>query len=120
MSKDPQKLSPAILGGVAAAALCVSFVVFRARGASGDVREWQPSDHDQPAGQQNAQGKPRQAQKHAASSQANGAENLVELAWTRACAGCHGGSGRGDGPQGPMVRAPDLTRADWQGRVTDA
>jgi len=32
---------------------------------------------------------------------------------------CHGERGRGDGPQGPMLRAPDLTRADWQSRVTD-
>ncbi len=42
------------------------------------------------------------------------------MAWGRSCVTCHGESGRGDGPQGPMVRAPDLTRADWQGRVTDA
>ena len=42
------------------------------------------------------------------------------MAWGRSCVACHGESGRGDGPQGAMVRAPDLTRADWQGRVTDA
>ena len=28
--------------------------------------------------------------------------------------------GRGDGQMGPMVQAPDLTRADWQSKVTDA
>ena len=27
--------------------------------------------------------------------------------------------GRGEGPQGPMVRAPDLTDAAWQDRVKD-
>ncbi len=28
--------------------------------------------------------------------------------------------GKGDGQMGPMVHAPDLTRADWQSQVTDA
>jgi cytochrome c oxidase cbb3-type subunit 3 len=28
--------------------------------------------------------------------------------------------GRGDGPSGPMVQAPDLTRPEWQSKVTDA
>ena len=29
-------------------------------------------------------------------------------------------TGLRDGPQGPMLHAPDLSRADWQSRVTDA
>lgn len=45
---------------------------------------------------------------------------LIELAWMRNCARCHGSRGRGDGPEGPMVKSPDLTRADWQAKVTDA
>lgn len=44
---------------------------------------------------------------------------LVDVAWRQNCAPCHGPVGRGDGPQGPMVRAPDLTRADWQANITD-
>lgn len=44
---------------------------------------------------------------------------LIELAWQRNCATCHGSAGRGDGPQGPMVQAPDLTDAAWQTRITD-
>ena len=27
--------------------------------------------------------------------------------------------GHGDGPSGPMVKASDLTREEWQARVTD-
>jgi cytochrome c oxidase cbb3-type subunit 3 len=27
--------------------------------------------------------------------------------------------GRGDGQIGPMVQAPDLTRTDWQAKVSD-
>ena len=44
---------------------------------------------------------------------------LIELAWQRNCLRCHGPSGRGDGPESPMVKAPDLTRAEWQDKVTD-
>jgi len=80
-----------------------------------EVREWQPSDHDLPVGQQQGQVAPRPA-----ASGSQGSQELVELAWQRNCATCHGQRGKGDGPQGPMVRAPDLTRADWQARVGDA
>ena len=80
------------------------------RGPS-DVREWTPNDHDQPAsapGQVSA----RQA--------GEGPDpTLIDLAWKRNCATCHGPMGHGDGPQGPMVRAPDLTRADWQQNISD-
>jgi cytochrome c oxidase cbb3-type subunit 3 len=45
---------------------------------------------------------------------------LVEFAWQSSCARCHGPYGRGDGPDGPMVKAQDLTREEWQAKVTDA
>lgn len=45
--------------------------------------------------------------------------SLVDLAWQKNCVSCHGPRGRGDGPQGPMVRAPDLTRVEWLDRVSD-
>ncbi|WP_044236686.1 c-type cytochrome [Chondromyces apiculatus] len=78
----------------------------------GDVREWTPADHDQP-GQPGAQVSARPA--------GDGADQgLVDLAWQRNCFTCHGSKGRGDGPQGPMVRAPDLTDPAWQDRVTDS
>ena len=44
---------------------------------------------------------------------------LAEAAWAQTCASCHGPAGRGDGPNGSLVKAPDLTRADWQAKVTD-
>lgn len=82
--------------------------------SSSDVREWQPSDHDQPIGPSG-----QVAAKPGSSSQSGPDKSLVELAWQRNCASCHGAVGRGDGPQGPMVRAPDLTRSEWQTQVTD-
>ena len=44
---------------------------------------------------------------------------LLDMAWRKNCATCHGSAGRGDGPQGAMVRAPDLSRPDWQEKVSD-
>ncbi|HSN97854.1 MAG TPA: c-type cytochrome [Candidatus Nanopelagicales bacterium] len=80
--------------------------------APSDVREWTAEDHDQPA---------RPGAQVAARPGGEGADtSLVELAWQRNCFTCHGARGRGDGPQGPMVRAPDLTDPAWQDRVKDA
>ena len=83
--------------------------------APSDVREWAPTDHDQPPAT------PGTANPRAGTTARPGAEiDLVQLAWDKSCATCHGARGRGDGPQGPMMRAADLGRADWQDRVTDA
>ena len=46
-------------------------------------------------------------------------KQLVELTWRQQCTTCHGPTGRGDGQMGPMVKAPDLTLADWQGKTTN-
>jgi cytochrome c oxidase cbb3-type subunit 3 len=73
------------------------------------VREWTPADHDQP---------PEEAVRTASQPVAS-APNLAEVTWATNCQRCHGPRGEGDGPEGPMVRASDLTRADWQARVTD-
>jgi cytochrome c oxidase cbb3-type subunit 3 len=44
---------------------------------------------------------------------------MVDLTWRSQCQSCHGPSGRGDGPQGPMNKAADLGREDWQAKVKD-
>lgn len=80
----------------------------------GEVREWTPADHDQPA---NTQAQAPQVSARPGASELD--PNLIDLAWQKNCASCHGPRGRGDGPQGPMVRAPDLTRDEWQDRVSD-
>jgi cytochrome c oxidase cbb3-type subunit 3 len=80
------------------------------RGPS-EVREWKPEDHDQP---------PSAAGQVTARPGTDGVDpSLIDLAWRRNCVTCHGAIGRGDGPQGPMVRAPDLTRPDWQANISD-
>jgi mono/diheme cytochrome c family protein len=70
-------------------------------------REWSPADHDQ-AGPPPSRSDPAEAQ-----------AQLIEVSWSRQCATCHGPTGHGDGPSGPMVQAPDLSRAAWQDSVTD-
>jgi mono/diheme cytochrome c family protein len=83
--------------------------------APSDVREWAPGDHDQ------APSTPGTANPRAGTTARPGAEiDLVQLAWEKSCVTCHGARGRGDGPQGPMLRAADLGRAEWQDRVSDA
>jgi mono/diheme cytochrome c family protein len=48
------------------------------------------------------------------------AEQLVELAWRQQCTSCHGPMGKGDGQMGRMLAAADLTREEWQAKVSDA
>lgn len=92
----------------------------RAPSASG-LPEWTPKDHERgeesaraAQGQSPATGKPKKA------SPEEEAAEVAELTWSTQCSTCHGRDGKGDGPQGPMVKAPDLTRPDWQDKVKDA
>lgn len=86
----------------------------------GEVREWRPEDHDRTDESPAAGRVPGRAPAASASGAAASIAPLVEATWRTQCALCHGMGGAGDGPQGPMVRAPNLTRADWQAKVTDA
>jgi cytochrome c oxidase cbb3-type subunit 3 len=56
----------------------------------------------------------------AAAAKSGEVDQLVELTWRQQCVTCHGPIGHGDGPMGPMVRAPDLTAGDWQSKISDA
>lgn len=86
--------------------------------APGDARDWLASDHDQPP--EADQSPPPDRNAPAGRAQAPGANpDLVEVAWQRNCQECHGSAGRGDGPKGMGIRAPDLTRAAWQAQVSD-
>ena len=84
--------------------------------SASDLREWTPTDHDRAEESARiASG----AQAAPAGSGADGTRTLVEVTWRQQCLQCHGMLGHGDGPSGPMVKAPDLTRDDWQSKVTD-
>jgi mono/diheme cytochrome c family protein len=84
-----------------------------AQGAAGQV----PARQGPQAGQAGQAGQPGQAGQ---AGQASDVAQLVEITWRQQCSSCHGPMGRGDGQMGPMVQAPDLSRADWQSQVSDA
>jgi mono/diheme cytochrome c family protein len=93
------------------------------------AREWTPADHDHIEDQMRAaQGTPgggggdgdgQQGMATGDGKQAQ-AMQMIESIWKSQCSVCHGATGKGDGPQGPMLRARDLTLEDWQSNTTDS
>jgi cytochrome c oxidase cbb3-type subunit 3 len=79
--------------------------------SSDGLKEWAPADHD---GE-----KKTAAANQGPKGDGGGAPPLVELTWRNQCQSCHGPNGHGDGPQGAMVKAQDLSRDDWQAKVND-
>lgn len=84
---------------VAAAAACD-----RAPSPAG-LQDWTSADHDGEKAQPAPNGK------QGARGDAGGTPALVEITWRNQCASCHGMGGKGDGPQGPMFKPPDLTQS---------
>jgi mono/diheme cytochrome c family protein len=80
------------------------------------IPEWSPADHDR--AEENA--KLQAAPAGSARTAAQQTTALVEAAWKSQCLRCHGPTGRGDGPEGPMNQTPDLTRGEWQAKLSDA
>jgi mono/diheme cytochrome c family protein len=85
------------------------------------LKEWTPADHDRAEEQARIQSGQQAAAdpKGGAPAGSSGPNALIEVAWQQNCASCHGATGHGDGPSGPMVKASDLTREEWQAKVTD-
>lgn len=81
----------------------------------GEVREWRPADHDHPTALR--PGNNRQTPQNAANKDDN--SQLANDIWGKACTRCHGARGKGDGPEGKMRGAPDLTNPEWLASVTD-
>jgi cytochrome c oxidase cbb3-type subunit 3 len=82
------------------------------------LKEWSPNDHH--SADDDKSGGSGAARQGAQAPKGRDTPQLVELAWRQQCTACHGAMGKGDGPTGPMVQAPDLTNADLQAKATDA
>lgn len=85
----------------------------------GDLRTWRAEDHDHttnPGQDQVVSGPDAGPSPELARV---GLDEVTIIAWNQNCVRCHGRIGRGDGPQGAMVRATDLTNPAWQRSVTD-
>jgi cytochrome c oxidase cbb3-type subunit 3 len=88
------------------------------RDASG-LTEWTPADHDHQAEPRMRRTMANMAQKanpHSAPGQKN---QVIDVTWLKQCATCHGKRGKGDGPSSTMVKARDLTNAEFQATLSD-
>ncbi len=84
--------------------------------APADLRPWRPSDHDHTA---NPNADQVQVTDAGSAEPGHGLDDVTIVAWQQNCTSCHGALGRGDGPQGPMLHAADLSRSEWQAATTD-
>jgi cytochrome c oxidase cbb3-type subunit 3 len=89
---------------------------FACNEAPADLRQWRPSDHDHTA---NPNADQVQVTDAGSSEPGHGLDDVTVVAWQQNCTSCHGTLGRGDGPQGPMLHAADLSRPDWQAATSD-
>jgi mono/diheme cytochrome c family protein len=81
-----------------------------------DLRTWRATDHDHT---ENPNADQVQVSDAGSDSPGHGLDDVTIVAWQQNCTGCHGPLGRGDGPQGQLVHASDLSRPDWQASITD-
>lgn len=92
--------------------------------------EWTPADHDSRGnpspGQVDTQAR-RTVQADTPTRRPgmpnlsqHGIDDVVLATWKQSCTPCHGLIGRGDGPQGAMLRPTDLTSAAFQERAIDS
>ncbi len=85
-----------------------------------DLREWRPSDHRHTTeAKSDNEGESPQVT-GSAEPPLPGLDEVTIATWRRACTTCHGQLGHGDGPQGPMVHARDLSDSAWQAATPDA
>jgi mono/diheme cytochrome c family protein len=88
--------------------------------APADIREWTPKDHTNQSNGNAAVNRQVAANPAPEEAPPPGLDAVTLAAWGSNCALCHGKVGRGDGPSGPMVKAPDLSNPEWQLQVSDS
>jgi cytochrome c oxidase cbb3-type subunit 3 len=117
----PSRVPTSVLAAAALAAFAPVAIGCDRPPSPGSAPEWTPADHHSQDDEKAASA--AQVGASAAAAKAtprDDATQLVELAWRQQCATCHGPSGKGDGPMGAMMQAPDLTRVPWQAKASDA
>lgn len=87
-----------------------------------ELREWKPSDHDHteiPAssGTEDRGGEPARPPMGFLAEQ--GVTEVALSVWKTRCVSCHGLTGGGDGPQGPMTQARNLADPAWHASTSD-
>jgi len=121
-----------------AALVALALLVGACNRPDADTREWRPTDHaaEPPASAAARPGPPASAAPRPAPHGPNPhgaslpppapsgnapppAARAAMTDWSRLCVRCHGRIGRGDGPMGKAVGAPNLTDPAWQSATTD-
>lgn len=83
--------------------------------AAGELRQWRPEDHGQPA-----EIDPARVPSEAPAAQPADPARAAQALWKVACAGCHGADGRGAGPSlPPGASVPNFANAAWQAERSD-
>lgn len=98
--------------------LLLAAALFGCNETPADLREWKVADHDHTANPNADQVQVTDAGA-GASDAAHGLDDVTIVAWQTNCTSCHGKLGRGDGPQGQLLHASDLSKPEWQASVTD-
>jgi len=80
---------------------------------------WTPADHDNVASPAAGQIDTEAPRPKMPDLSQHGIDDVVLATWKQNCTSCHGLIGRGDGPQSPMFRPPDLTQPELQEGASD-
>jgi len=99
-----------------ARSLLLAAFVLGCNSTPADLRQWKATDHDHTVNPNEGQVQVTDAGSEA---QNYGLDDVTIVAWQQNCTTCHGALGRGDGPQGQLVHAADLSRPDWQASISD-
>src|SRR5690606_9676476 len=100
-------------------ALLVCLTVGGCQKAPADLREWTPKDHTNTGNNPAAQSGQVNANPEPAEAPPKGLDPVTLATWASQCSSCHGRIGKGDGPNGKMLKATDLSQPSWQAQVTD-
>jgi len=109
-------MSGRITSPVVAFSLLLGAFALACNNAPADLRQWKATDHDHTT---NPNADQVQVTDAGSEAQNHGLDDVTIVAWQQNCTSCHGPIGRGDGPQGQLVHAADLSRPDWQASVAD-
>lgn len=104
-----------------AAASALSLFLLGCEQETGEkVQTWTPADHDNKSTPAEGQVDTPARRREMPELEQYGINDVILATWKQNCVRCHGVIGRGDGPQGRMLKPPDLTNPIWQKNAIDS
>jgi cytochrome c oxidase cbb3-type subunit 3 len=89
-------------------------------GSAEELPVWTPQDHDNQGAPSPGQVDIKAPRPGMPDLAEHGISDVILATWKQNCTPCHGLIGRGDGPQGRMLRPPDLTSPEYHKRAIDS